>query len=116
MITLFCKLLGAVLLVVGVIGFFTGTHVLCFGINPVHNIVHILSGILGLWAAFTGVKYAKTYCILFGLVYALVTLLGFMNVEFAVRLLNLNQADNFLHLGIAAACLLMGVTVKSKVQ
>jgi hypothetical protein len=106
-------LLGAVLLIVGILGFFTGTHVLCFGINPAHNIVHILSGLLGLWAGFSGVKNSKIYCILFGLVYGLVTLLGFMNVEPVVRLLNLNQADNFLHLGIAAACLFMGITAKS---
>jgi hypothetical protein len=44
----------------------------------------------------------------FGTVYGLVAVLGFLNVGTVVEMLNLNLADNVLHLAIAAACLWVG--------
>lgn len=111
----FSLLLGVILLAVGVAGWRTGGHdhnLIIFGINMKHNLVHILSGALALLAGLAGEKYAKTYCLAFGAVYGLVTIAGFLHVTQAVQLLNLNQADNFLHLGISVACLGVGVTSK----
>ena len=116
MASLVCKILGPVFIAIGVVGFFTGHHLLMFGISGAHNIVHLASGAVALWAGFSSPKYAKTYCILFGLVYAAVTALGFINYPLAVSLLNLNQADNFLHLAIAAVCLGAGFTTKAGVK
>ena len=108
----FSLLLGTVLLAVGVVGWMTGGHdhnLIIFGINMKHNVVHILSGALALLAGFAGAKCAKAYCLVFGAVYGLVTVGGFLNIAPAVSLLNLNTADNFLHLAISATCLYVGL-------
>ena len=112
----FSLLLGVILLAVGLVGSFTGGHAhnfVIFGINFAHNVVHILSGILALLAAQAGERYAKLYCLAFGIVYGLVAIGGFLNVAALVELLNLNAADNLLHLVIAAACLWVGTQAKA---
>ncbi len=111
----FALILGVVLLATGVVGWITGGHdhtLVVFGINMTHNLVHLVSGALALLTSKYGEKAAKLYCLIFGAVYGLVTAAGFLNVTSVVTLLNLNQADNLLHLAIAAACL--GVGFKSK--
>ena len=42
------------------------------------------------------------------MVYGAVAVCGFCQVAAVVRFLNLNTADNFLHLAISAACLAVG--------
>jgi hypothetical protein len=108
----FAMVLGAVLLLVGIWGTTTGGHdheLIVFGVNSAHNMVHLLSGLLGLIMAFAGERWAKTYLLGFGTVYGLVTILGFLNVTSVVRMLNLNLADNLLHLAISASCLIVGL-------
>ncbi len=107
----FAMLLGIVLMVVGLWGMATGGHdhlLVVFGVNASHNLVHLLSGAAAIGCALAGERYSRGFCLIFGVVYGLVALLGFLNVDSVVTLLNLNMADNFLHLGIAAACLLVG--------
>src|SRR5688572_5995743 len=108
MIKPFTLVLGIVLLGVGAWGAMSGGHdheLIIFGINTTHNLVHILSGILGIATALISIKAAKMYCLLFGAVYGLVTVAGFAGIPQVVGMLNLNTADNFLHLAITAACL-----------
>ena len=101
--------LGAVLTVVGVAGLFTGDMLLWFGTNLLHNLVHLVSGLLGLLAGLTADgAYAKWYNVGFGVVYLLVALLGLLGVGAVMTLLNLNVADNWLHLLIAVAALGVG--------
>ncbi len=111
----FSLFLGIVLLAVGVLGWRGGGHdhtLIIFGINMKHNLVHIISGAVALLAGLGGEKYAKTFCLVFGAVYGLVTIAGFLHVAQVVQLLNLNTADNFLHLGISVVSLGVGVTSK----
>lgn len=115
MIKKFTMILGVVLSAVGVVGWFTGGHdhtLVIFGINMAHNMVHVLSGAVALLAVMGGEQYSKTYCLLFGAVYGLVTLAGFLNVGTIVSLLNLNMADNLLHLAISVACFAVGMQAK----
>lgn len=106
---LVCKILGVVFILVAIWGFVTGTEVLIFSVNTVHNVVHLLSGIGALACGFAGFKASKAFCLAFGAVYLLVAILGFMNVEPVNRLLNLNNPDDFLHLGLAAIFLGAGL-------
>ena len=46
--------------------------------GSVHNIIHILSGLVGLFAASKGEGYARQYLIVFGVIYAVVAILGFV--------------------------------------
>lgn len=71
-----CKILGVVLLLVGVCGFalpnLLGAH-----LTPAHNLVHIVSGIIALYFGFAGtLSGAKTFCLVFGLVYLSLGILG----------------------------------------
>ena len=114
----FAMVLGVVFLAVGILGWLSGGHdhqLIIFGINLTHNLVHILSGAVALIAAFAGVKYAKIFCLVFGVVYGVVALAGFLNVAQVVTALNLNMADNFLHVSIALACLLFGAPTKTSI-
>ncbi|TMD41552.1 MAG: DUF4383 domain-containing protein, partial [Chloroflexi bacterium] len=63
---IFALVLGIVLLLVGIIGFFTPTkaydvqEVFClFDVDLIHNLIHVVSGILGIAAAFMG--WSRTF-------------------------------------------------------
>jgi hypothetical protein len=72
-----CTLLGAVLLLVGIVGFvapgFLGTH-----LSLVHNLIHIVSGAAALYLGLSGsLSAARTFCLAFGAVYLLLGVVGF---------------------------------------
>jgi hypothetical protein len=105
--------LGGVLVLVGLVGFLVepsfgvgdsaqrGTLIL-FDINGWHNVVHLLSGIVGLAMAGTAAK-ARLFSIGYGVVYVLVTILGFVVGDggLLLSIIPINTADNLLHLVIA---------------
>lgn len=73
-----CKILGVVFLIVGLAGFakpdLMGTH-----LSLLHNIVHIASGAIALYLGFAGsLAAARLFCIIFGVVYLLLAVLGFV--------------------------------------
>jgi len=115
----FAQVFGAVYLVVGLLGFaftgfadFAGTSddkLLLFGVNPLHNIVHLAVGALWLASSRTEAS-ARTVSILIGAVYLVVGVLGlFINGSSDLNLLNINQPDNALHLASAALGLYFGL-------
>lgn len=70
MAKMFAMLVGWVLLIVGVLNFFVAPIELL----PVHAIVHIVAGILGIWAA---KNHAVGYAMWVGVVGLLLGILGF---------------------------------------
>lgn len=108
---LYAMVLGAVLTLVGILGFVPGLapggNLLgIFAIDPAHNIVHLLSGIVGLAVAFTAKgAYARWYALIFGVVYGLVTVIGFIQGNTVLGIINVNVADNLLHTAITIASL-----------
>ncbi len=107
-------LFGVVFLAVGILGFVTGNPLLWFDVDAVHNGIHIASGVVALICASAGYSAAKWYLIVFGLVYGAVTALGFFNQGNVLGIIQVNQADNYLHLAITAATLLVGVFAPSE--
>ncbi|CAL9387962.1 DUF4383 domain-containing protein [Saccharothrix sp. NPDC042600] len=118
-------LLGLFFLVAGVAGFvrtgfgdFAGDqHAMLFGfaVNPLHNVVHLAFGVLGLLMA-TGSGLARLYGWIVFLVYGVVLVWGLMLAGLVVnpveRLGNplaLNTNDNWLHLGLALVGVLIAV-------
>src|SRR5690242_10966593 len=111
---------GAVLLIVGLLGFISdssfdtgtsglnGDSLLGFEVNGWHNLVHVGSGLFLLLMCAKRAT-AKTAALLFGLVYGLVTIVGFVDGQDVFGLIPVNQADNFLHLAISALALLTGL-------
>jgi len=105
---------GIVLTLVGVLGFVPGvtTDGMLLGIFMVgglHSVIHIVSGLAALAAAW-GVYSSRLYFQVFGVVYGVVTVLGF--VTGGAILFETNMADNLLHLAIAAAALYIGFMMK----
>ena len=111
-----CKLLGVILLLVGVLGF---THVLdSLGahVGPgyaAHNLVHLVSGILALYFGFGGsLSGAKGFCTIFGLVYLLLGIVGLAKGNLDIGPLMLGKVDHGIHLIVGALFLAGGLLTK----
>ena len=114
MVKTMAVLFGVVFLLIGILGFVpavTKDEMLLgiFHVNAAHNVVHLLSGAVALFAGMTSVGASRIYFRIFGVVYALVAVLGFMMGEtLLLGLISNNTADTWLHVGIAAVSLLLG--------
>jgi hypothetical protein len=102
--------IGVVFLILGILGLILDTthgSILGFQVDLVHNLVHLVTGILGIAAAMTG--WSRLFNQVFGIIYLLLGLAGLIPaLYFGHRLLGLiqvNTADNVLHLvvGVVAA-------------
>ena len=108
---------GVVFLLIGILGFVpaltpqdsSGMPLLLgiFMVGALHNIIHIASGVAALIGA-QSERYAKTYFKVFGIVYAVVTIVGFIQTDTVLGLISVNLADNLLHLAIAVVALALG--------
>ncbi len=114
MLRLAAKVFGAVFLLIGVLGFVPaltpdGNLLGLFHVNALHNIVHLASGVVALLAGFMGARNSKLYFQVFGVVYALVAVLGFAYGDNNILgLVASNMADTLLHVVIAVAALTLG--------
>jgi Domain of unknown function (DUF4383) len=112
---LYAGVVGTVLLVAGIIGFFYSAS---FGgpgevdsvlgildVNAWHNIVHLLTGGLGLAAFSAGAYAARQYALSLGVVYLLVAIIGFLygDGEAILGFIPVNTEDNVLHLLLGLA-------------
>lgn len=113
---------GVVFVLIGILGFvpgITSTHadggkylLGIFLIDGVENVIHILTGLVALAAGYTSEKSSRMFFLAFGAVYALVTIIGFVQGDTVLGIFDVNTADNFLHLALAAAFLGIGLTAK----
>ncbi|SDY43204.1 protein of unknown function [Amycolatopsis xylanica] len=119
-------LTGIAFVVAGIVGFtrtgfgdFAGHHhatLLGFAINPLHNTVHLVAGLVGIMLA-TGSGLARFYGWLLLLGYGAAFVWGLMitgalssnPVSAAGNPLDLNTADNWLHLGLAVLGLVIAM-------
>ncbi len=109
--------LGAVYLLVGLLGFVVtsgvgfaateGGSLLGFEVNPLHNVVHVAVGAALVLAARQGVAASRAVNTAVGGVYLLVGVLGLFILGSSANILALNGADNVLH--VVSAAVLLGV-------
>jgi hypothetical protein len=107
----FAIVFGAVYVLVGVLGFILPSPLLgIFGVNTLHNVVHLVIGGVWLAAAFSAPMGLTPRLASqgIGIVYLLVAILGFVVPDTMSQLLVINTADNFLHLGTAVLALYIG--------
>jgi hypothetical protein len=104
----YAAVFGVVYTIVGLIGFAVSTsletaNLIIFPVNVLHNVVHLLVGLLGIGAVLTGrsVLYARVMAVLF----AVLTLAGFLPQPL-LGLVPLGGADIVLH---ALTAILAGV-------
>lgn len=113
----FSWVLAVVFILVGILGFFPNPLVgegAIFHTDMMHNIVHLASGVVALIVAMTSEKASIMYLYIFGAVYLLVTILGFMMLKGAesvslLGLLEINAYDNWLHLVLGVVIFGMGI-------
>jgi hypothetical protein len=84
-----------------------------FPVNLVHNLAHLAFGIWGLMAA-RRFDTARSYCIISGAAYALLTVLGFIAPD-TFGLMPIGGNDIWLHALLALALLGVGLTAKPQV-
>lgn len=112
-----CKILGVVFLLVGIAGF-AKSDLLGAHLNPAHNLVHIVSGIIALYMGFAGsLAAAKTFCLLFGVVYLALGILGMALGVGDMRMwvvgpLNLGTVDHSIHILLGVVFLAGGLFTK----
>lgn len=112
-------IVGVVLVVVGVLGFVPGVTnggllLGIFEVDALHNIVHILTGVLAIGAAMGTGAYLGLFYKVFGVVYALVAVAGLALGSPVLGLFNANMADHILHIALAAVFLYAGFGMKSE--
>jgi hypothetical protein len=108
MLKIFTLILGGILILIGVLGFVNDPVFGLFDVDTVHNVVHLLSGALAIMTALISVSYARLFLIVFGIIYALVAIIGFVNNGDILGLFYANRADHYLHTTIALSCLAVG--------
>jgi uncharacterized protein DUF4383 len=113
-------ILGVVFLLVGILGFvmpgLLGAH-----LTLAHNIIHIVSGAIALWIGLKGsVGAAKQFCIIFGAVYLLLGIAGFVLGTGPDRMLTilpdqlmLGTVDHCIHVALGVIFLIGGFTTKT---
>src|SRR5918996_1805999 len=116
---LYALIIGAVYLLVGVVGFFFASEFtegsaddefIIFRLNHLHNLIHVVLGV-GWLAASRTAALAKSLNLLFGAVLVLVAILGFTGIDLMHTLFNITEAadpDNFLHLVTGGIALYFG--------
>jgi hypothetical protein len=121
---LYATLVGAVLTIVGISGFFysssfgsPGEVDKVFGIlavNGWHNILHLATGLLGLAAAGYA---ARQYALGLGLVYLVVAIWGFIigSGDSILSIVPVNTPDNILHLIVGLTGLAAGAATSASV-
>jgi glycine/D-amino acid oxidase-like deaminating enzyme len=77
-----------------------------FIVDTVHNIIHIGSALLALLSV--KLMKARLFLQIFGVIYGLVTVIGFIQGDSVLGLFHVNLADNLLHVVIASSSLLVG--------
>jgi hypothetical protein len=116
----YCLIFGATLLLVGIIGFaadagfdtgsdIDGDKLLgIFEVSGIHNLIHIASGAVLL--AFAGKREgARLAALGFGVVYLVVTIVGFIQGDNVLGIIPVNSADNFLHVAISLLAIAAGL-------
>jgi hypothetical protein len=116
------KILGLIFIAIGLLGFVPGlvvnSHLFgIFMVSTVHNMVHLLSGLVLLAVGVRASEpAARKTALAFGVIYGLVTLWGFLFPNQQVLgMFHVNMADNILHLLIAVSAILVGLARERRI-
>jgi hypothetical protein len=110
---------GVVFIAVGLLGWVPalnpdGKLLGIFEVNPAHNLVHLATGIVALIAGIASDKASKLFFQVFGVIYGLVAILGFVSSGPLLGIVANNGADSVLHVIIAVVALYLGFGMKGE--
>lgn len=99
-------ILGIVFTVVGLVGFVpnpvVGMMPAWFEAGTAHSLVHLISGLVFIFVALKASGKSALVMKVFGIVYLLVAILGFFGMNPVLWFIDVNSADNWLHLVLGA--------------
>jgi len=110
-------IMGSLFLIGGVLAFVPGVtkdgmYFGMFMVNTAHNIMHIVSGAVFLFASSLGAKPARMWFLLFGAIYAALAGIGLVVGDGLIFGLIMNSPfDSWGHAGLALVMLAIGVAV-----
>jgi len=106
---IYVLLSGTILVVVGVVGFFR-REMFNLTFPPAHNVFHLVSGLIALWAGLgKNVDGPRWFGLIFGAIYTLLAIAGFAGMrDLGPVQLDLNTHFNFIHLGVGLLSLAAG--------
>jgi len=85
-----------------------------FKVSVLHNLVHLAYGVVGLIAA-RRYKASRTYLIVGGIVYLALLVYGLIvDYQSSANFVPLNDADNWLHLGLGAGMIILGLALADR--
>ena len=116
--------IGIIFIVVGLLGFIDNPIVgssenAIFHADTVHNMVHIISGVLFVLVAMAAPASASTFMVIFGIVYLAIGILGLTSVgeegmAKVLGFLHVNAADNYLHIALGIVIALAGIITRGR--
>lgn len=115
-------IIGLIFIAVGLLGFIdnpiiANSDTAIFHADTVHSSVHIASGVLFLIFALAAPSAAGGFLMLFGIVYLLIGVVGFVSVGTTgmgkiLGFLHVNGADNYLHVGLGLVIFIAGMATR----
>ncbi len=107
---------GAIFALVGLVGFFISSPLFgIFEVNALHNAIHLATGIIFLGVAFMAPSSSHMTAGVFGIIYAIVAVLGFvMPGDDILGLIPSNIADDALHTIVALVLLYAGFMTRNE--
>ena len=111
-------LLGVVFILVGIVGF-VSPNLLGAHLGKLHNVVHLVSGAISLYMGTKGsLSGARSFCIIFGLIYGLLGVVGYFvgtGPDHMLELprLMLGTRDHIIHIALGVIYLIGGFGTKS---
>ena len=118
---LFAMVLGVVFVLIGILGLITANSSTSnllgiFGVDLLHNLVHLITGLIALAAVYGG--WYRTFNQVFGVIYLLLGLAGLIPALYSgaagmqfLGIIHINPADNVLHLLAGAVAIILGFFV-----
>lgn len=105
---------GAVLVLLGLVGFFSAPVLGIFGVNTAQNALHLVGGALGLWLASKG--SGKAFNQWLGYIALVVGILGFVPVakDLLASIFNINASITYLHIAVGVVALAVAFAVKGE--
>ena len=111
---------GVIFVAIGVLGWIPavtpgGKLLGVFDVNTAHNLVHLVTGIVAIIVGMSSDQVSKTFFQVFGVIYALVAVLGFYSGDQPLLgIVANNAADSVLHVVIAVVALYLGFGMKAE--
>jgi len=106
---IYVVLSGAILVVVGIAGFFRH-EMFNLTFPPAHNVFHLGSGVIALWAGLgKSANGPRRFGLIFGAIYTALAIAGFLGLhDLGSIQLDLNTHFNVIHLGVGLLSLAAG--------